>query len=168
MNAAAIVLMGVSGSGKSTVGQALAARLGCPFLEGDTLHPPANVRKMSAGVPLTDEDRHGWLAAIAQRLKAAARTGSALVVACSALKRRYRDVLRAAAPDVLFVHLDGSAATLEQRLAQRRHHFMPPSLLMSQLAALEPLGPDERGFTLSIEQSAPGLVEEILRRLRTA
>jgi gluconokinase len=159
-----LVLMGVSGSGKSTVGALLAERLGSPFLEGDALHPAANVRKMREGVPLTDIDRRDWLAAVAHRLEDAARAGRGLVVACSALKRAYRDTLRERAPGVLFVHLSGSRATLEERLARRHGHFMPPSLLDSQLATLEPLAPDERGFSVSIEQRPLEIVEEIVRR----
>ncbi|HLW25342.1 MAG TPA: gluconokinase [Steroidobacteraceae bacterium] len=159
-----LVLMGVSGAGKSTVGALLAERLGSPFLEGDALHPAANVRKMRAGVPLTDIDRRDWLAALAQRLEDAVRTGRGLVVACSALKRAYRDMLREHAPGVLFVHLSGSPALLEERLARRHDHFMPPSLLDSQLATLEPLAPDEHGFSVSIEQRPLEIVEEIVRR----
>src|SRR5882672_4551404 len=118
------VVMGVCGSGKSLIGALLARALGIEFVEGDAYHPPDNVARMSAGIPLTDEDRQAWLAAIAARLDAA-RADPGLVVSCSALKRRYRDVLRAGRDDVQFVFLEGPRALLEQRLADRRGHFMP-------------------------------------------
>lgn len=136
--------MGVSGSGKSTVGVLLAERLGVPFTEGDELHPAANVAKMRAGTPLTDADRWPWLAAAGARLVAAGG-----VLSCSALALRYRDRLRELVPGVRFAHLDVPRAELERRLAARRGHFMPASLLDSQLAALEPLRPDERGWTVA-------------------
>lgn len=157
--------MGVSGAGKSTVAAALAARLGCPLLEGDDLHPARNIEKMRAGEPLTDEDRRDWLGAIAQRIESARAAGECLIVACSALKRRYRDVLRAAAPDLFFVYLAGSRSTLEQRVAGRHHPFMPRSLLDSQLAALEPLAPDEHGITCSIEESPAEIVDAVVAAL---
>ena len=144
-----VVVMGVSGCGKSTVGQFLSARLGLPFVEGDGLHPPDNVRKMAAGTPLTDEDRAGWLDAIAARLVAA--PGGA-VVSCSALKRRYRERLCADVPALRFVHLHGPRELLALRLAGRRGQYMPSSLLDSQLHTLEPPGPDERAIALSIDQ----------------
>jgi len=143
-----VVVMGVCGCGKSTVGQMLAARLGLPFVEGDELHPAQNVRKMAAGSPLTDEDRAGWLDAIAARLTAAP---DGMVVSCSALKRRYRERLRAAAPALRFVHLHGPRELLAQRLAARRGHYMPASLLDSQLQTLEPPGADERAVELTID-----------------
>jgi carbohydrate kinase (thermoresistant glucokinase family) len=142
-----VVVMGVSGCGKSTVGEVLASRLGVPFLDADTLHPPANVAAMAAGVPLTDEDRGPWLAAVAERLAAAP---AGLVVACSALRRAYRDVLRAGAPTAAHVHLHGTRAVLEERVADRPGHFMPAPLLASQLATLEPLDADERGVVLDV------------------
>ncbi|MFC8044746.1 gluconokinase [Nocardia sp. NPDC057353] len=135
--------MGVSGSGKTTVGELLAARLGVPFTEGDELHPAANVATMRAGTPLTDADRWPWLDIAGARLAAVGG-----VLSCSALARRYRDRLRALVPGVCFAHLDVPRAELERRLAARRGHFMPASLLASQLAALEPLRPDERGWTV--------------------
>ena len=143
-----VVVMGVSGSGKSTVGRLLAARLQAAFLEGDELHPSGNVARMAAGVPLTDDDRRGWLLTIAERLAAARDAHQPLVVSCSALKRAYRDVLRTASPWLAFVHLHGERALLETRINERTDHFMPPSLLASQLETLEAPGPDEvaRGF----------------------
>lgn len=143
-----VVVMGVSGSGKSTVGRLLAARLGAGFVEGDDLHPPDNVARMAAGIPLTDDDRRGWLLALAQRLAAARSAGRSLVVSCSALKRSYRDLLRGAAPDLALVHLVGAPALLEARLAARIDHFMPPALLASQLETLELPAADERAAAL--------------------
>jgi len=135
--------MGVSGCGKSTLGAALAQALGVGFIEGDALHPPANIAKMSAGEALTDADRRPWLDAVAASLAETAR-GRGAVAACSALKRAYRDRIRQGArTNVIFVYIDLDAATLRRRLAGRRGHFMPASMLDSQLAALEPPGPDE-------------------------
>ena len=151
--------MGVSGSGKTTLGDALSRALGRPFVDADTLHPPANVAKMSAGIPLDDADRAPWLAAVAGWL----RQHPGGVVACSALKRRYRDVLRAAGP-VRFVHLHLPEGALAARLVGRAPHFMPGSLLRSQLEALEPLGPDERGLTLDGTQRVEDLVRHVLRQ----
>lgn len=128
--------MGVAGSGKTTVGQALATALACQFLEGDSLHPQANVDKMAHGIPLNDSDRAPWLAAIRTRLEAAARQGGDLVVACSALKQRYRDQLDAGLP-VRWIYLRGSTELLHRRLAQRQGHYMKASMLASQLADLE-------------------------------
>jgi gluconokinase len=152
-----IVVMGVSGSGKSTVGALLAEQLGVPFEDADALHPAANVAKMAAGIPLTDVDRWPWLALVGQALHAASRTG--LVVACSALKRAYRDAILAEAPAVRFVYLHGSRELLAQRLGHREGHFMPASLLDSQLATLEPLEPDEPGITVDITED-PGLLAQ--------
>ena len=142
-----IVVMGVSGSGKSTVGCALAQRLRLPFLDADTLHPPANVAKMAAGEPLDDDDRRPWLEKVGEWL-AGHRDGG--VVACSALKRKYRDRLRAHCPAVEFLHLRGSPDLIGRRLADRTGHFMPPALLRSQFDALEPLGADERGVVVDL------------------
>jgi gluconokinase len=144
-----IVVMGVAGCGKTTVGERLAAALGWPFAEGDRYHPQANVDKMAAGIPLTDEDRWPWLRALAERIRDDDRTGSS-VLACSALKRAYRDILRTGAPRVRFLHLHGDRAVLAERLASREGHFFPPDLLDSQLAALEPLAPDEDGVTVDV------------------
>jgi gluconokinase len=146
------VVMGVSGSGKSLIGALLARALDIEFVEGDAYHSPENVARMSAGIPLTDEDRQAWLAAIATRLSEARRAGVGLVVACSALKRSYRDVLRAGRADMQFVYLEGTRLLLEQRLAGRRGHFMPSSLLDSQLAILEPPSPDEHASVCDIAE----------------
>ena len=158
--------MGVSGSGKSLIGALLARALDIEFVDGDALHSPENVARMSAGIPLTDEDRQAWLAAIAARLDAA-RADPGLVVSCSALKRRYRDVLRAGRADVQFVYLDGLRALLEQRLADRRGHFMPSSLLDSQLAILEPPDPDEHAWTCDIREPPEAIVAGLVRRYLT-
>jgi len=143
----AIVVMGVSGSGKSTVGGALARRLDLPFEDGDDLHPPANVAKMSAGQPLDDEDRWPWLDAVGEWLASHPDGG---VIACSALKRAYRDRLRRHLPSAFFLMLHGEESVLAARLAARRGHFMPTSLLRSQLETLEPLEPDENGATVDV------------------
>jgi len=143
----AIVVMGVSGSGKSTVGGALARRLDVPFQDGDDLHPPANVAKMSAGHPLDDADRWPWLDAVGDWLAAHEQGG---VIACSALKRVYRDRLRSHLPSAFFLMLHADERVLAARLAARRGHFMPGSLLESQLATLEPLGADENGATVDV------------------
>jgi gluconokinase len=137
MNRNLYVVMGITGSGKSTVGAMLAHALGIDFVEGDDYHPPENVRRMAAGIPLTDADRADWLRALAARLREARESGAGLVVTCSALKRSYRDVLRTAAPEVQFVYLSGLRPLIAERVAERRGHFMPPSLLVSQLATLE-------------------------------
>ena len=157
------VVMGVSGSGKSVIGALLARALGIEFVEGDAYHSPENVARMSAGIPLTDEDRQAWLAAIATRLDAA-RAGLGLVVSCSALRRRYRDVLRAGRTDVQFVYLEGARAVLEQRLAGRHGHFMPSSLLDSQLAILEPPVPDEHAWVCDIGQPPEVIVAYLVAR----
>ena len=145
-----VIVMGVSGSGKSAVGARLAAELGFEFMEGDDHHPLANVEKMAAGIPLTEDDRRPWLDALARLLAERHRRGVATVLACSALRRGYRDVLRAAVPpgETFVIELDADAATLEARMRHRRGHYMPASLLTSQLATLEPLERDEAGATL--------------------
>jgi gluconokinase len=146
-----LVVMGVSGSGKTTLGRALSARLGWPFLEGDDLHPPANRAKMAAGHALDDADRAPWLDAIRAWIDRRLQAGGSAVVACSALKRAYRDRL-AAGPQVWFVFQDGPREVLQARLARRRGHFMPVSLLDSQLATLERPGPDEQAVTVDVTQ----------------
>lgn len=165
MSYSTVVVMGVSAVGKSTVAQALARRLGVPFAEADDFHSEANIAKMSAGVPLTDADRKPWLEAIGAWLREREAAGSGGVVTCSALKRAYRDVLREAAPGAFFLHLTGSRELLQQRIAARRGHFMPPELLRSQLETLEPLGADEFGTTLDVTAPPEELVEEALARL---
>lgn len=152
--------MGVSGSGKSTVGALLAEALQATFLEGDSFHPPANVARMAAGIALTDADREGWLQTLAQQLKRHAAHG--VVLSCSALKRRYRDVLRSAAPDLALVYLAGPADVLARRMAGRSGHYMPPSLLTSQLATLEPPQPDEHALTLDIARPPQALAADAL------
>ena len=155
--------MGVAGSGKTVIGSRLAAALGVPFLDGDDLHSTQNKQKMAEGNPLTDDDRRGWLAAIAARIADARRAHAGLVVACSALKRAYRDVLRTGDGELRFVHLAGDRSVIEQRLEQRRGHFMPASLLDSQLATLEPPGADERALTCDVAASPAAIVAAIVR-----
>ncbi|WP_307794735.1 gluconokinase [Leifsonia sp. TF02-11] len=156
-----VVVMGVSGSGKSTIGQAVADALGAAFVDGDDLHPAANVAKMAAAIPLTDADREPWLRAVGRTLAAGGDAG--VVVACSALKRAYRDLIRSEAPGTVFAELDGPRELLEQRMI-RPGHFMPASLLDSQLATLEPLQPDEAGLRLDIDRPPADLVAAIVDR----
>jgi gluconokinase len=158
-----IVVMGVSGCGKSTVGRALAAALGLPFIEGDELHPPRNVALMAAGTALTDEDRLDWLQAVAAALAAAADSGA--VAACSALKRRYRDLLRSGAPALRLVHLTGDPVLLAERLLRRSGHYMPASLLQSQLDILEPPQADEAAITLDVAAAPEQVVGALKRQL---
>ena len=142
-----VIVMGVSGSGKSTVGRLLAQRLHAEFLEGDSLHPARNVARMAAGIALTDEDRRDWLLAIARHLQTAREAHQPLVVSCSALKRSYRELLRTASPALAFVHVHGAPALLAERLNARVGHYMPASLLLSQLDTLEMPGADEHAST---------------------
>ena len=151
--------MGVSGSGKSTVGSALAQRLRVPFVDADTLHTPANIAKMTAGEPLDDTDRYPWLQKVGEWL-ADHRGGG--VVSCSALKRRYRDQLRVYCPRVKFLHLSGTPELINQRMSARTGHFMPPSLLRSQFETLEPLGTDEHGFTVDIGHDVDTIIDTFL------
>ncbi|TGN73224.1 gluconokinase [Streptomyces bauhiniae] len=157
-----VVVMGVAGTGKTTIGPLLAARLGVPYAEGDDFHPQANIDKMSAGTPLADADRWPWLDAIGRW--AHGRAGLGGVVSSSALKRSYRDRLRAEAPGVVFVHLTGSRELIESRMSQRQGHFMPTALLDSQFATLQPLQADEAGVAVDVS----GSPEEITERAAEA
>jgi gluconokinase len=158
--------MGVSGSGKSTIAEALAARLGWRFEDGDGFHPPANVAKMSAGEPLTDEDRWPWLQAIADEIDRLSAAGQRAVVACSALKRVYRDILVHGRDDIRIVFLNGTQDLIADRLAARKGHFMPPGLLVSQFRTLQPPQPDERPITVSIDALVEAIVDDIVRQLK--
>jgi gluconokinase len=159
----AAVVMGVASCGKTSVGVALAEKLGTAFTEGDKLHPPANIAKMSSGIALTDEDRWPWLALVGNALKG----DSGCVVSCSALKKVYRQhITVAAGRPVFFVFLDGSPALLEKRIAARKDHFMPPSLLQSQIATLEPPGTDERAMRFDIAAPVDDIVEQAAIWLR--
>lgn len=158
-----LVVMGVSGSGKSTVARTLAGDLGWDFEEVDDLHPPANIAKMTAGLALNDDDRKPWLALVARWIRSHTDAGRPGIITCSALTKRYRDVLRGAG--VIFVYLSGTPEQIAQRLAARHGHFMPPSLLGAQFAALEPPTPDEISITVDISASARTLAEEIMDRL---
>ena len=159
------VIMGVSGSGKTTIGRVLARRLGWLFLEGDALHPPENIAKMKAGHPLDDEDRAPWLAAVAARIDQWRDDGKCGVVACSALKRRYRDIIIGGRADVRLIYLEGSRALIGERLAQRRDHFMPASLLDSQFAALQPPTADEDSITVPVDVPVDAIVARIAAAL---
>ena len=161
-----IVVMGVSGTGKTSVGEELAEELGCEFVEGDSLHPRRNIEKMEHGIPLTDEDRWPWLQAIADMVAVRDHEGTSTVVTCSALKRKYRDLLRDAAP-TFFVHLDAPFDVLEARMRQRTKHFMPASLLRSQVDTLEPLGDDEAGEVVDVAPALDVVVEEAVNAVRT-
>ncbi|OBG15656.1 gluconate kinase [Mycolicibacterium celeriflavum] len=158
--ASPIVVMGVSGSGKSTVGAALAQRLRVPFADADDFHPPANVAKMTAGEPLNDDDRYPWLEAIGEWLAERCATGG--VMSCSALKRKYRDQLRRHCPDIEMLHLAGTPEVIGRRQASRPGHFMPASLLASQFDTLEPLEPDERGVDIDVDQSIDAIIESYI------
>lgn len=160
--AACWVVMGVSGCGKSEIGQRLATALDLPFLEGDSFHSAANVARMAAGIPLTDDDRADWLHTLQQQIRKASEQGHGLVLSCSALKRRYRDLLRAGNPALRFAHLSGPRSVIAARMAARVNHYMPPSLLDSQLRDLEPLQPDEAGVLLDLNLPPQQLVDAIL------
>ena len=155
-----IVVMGVSGSGKSTVGAALAQRVRVPFADADDFHPPANIDKMTAGQALNDDDRYPWLEAIGEWLAAHCPDGG--VMSCSALRRKYRDQLRRHCPETIFLHLAGTPEVIGRRQASRPGHFMPASLLASQFETLEPLEPDERGVVIDVDQDIDAIVESYL------
>jgi gluconokinase len=163
---AAIVVMGVSGAGKSTVGRIVAERLSCPFRDADSFHPKANIEKMSRGEPLTDDDRWPWLAAIAAWIAEHRAAGTACVVTCSALKRAYRDIVTARqSADVRLVYLKGEFDLIAARLAARKGHFMPPVLLRSQFFALEDPGADEHAIRVPIDAAPEEIAEQVLKKL---
>jgi gluconokinase len=161
----ALIVMGVSGSGKSTIADQLAKRIGWTFEDGDRFHPASNVAKMKAGHPLTDEDRWPWLRAIATEIDRVCQAGGHAVIACSALKRAYRDILVHGRDDVRIVYLNGTQALIADRLAKRKGHFMPPDLLPSQFRTLEPPGADEDPVTVSIDGSVDAIVDDIVHQL---
>ncbi len=160
--------MGVSGCGKTTVGERMSEELGWPFDEGDQYHPQANIEKMAAHIPLQDADRWPWLRILAERIAARERAGTSSLLSCSALKRSYRDVLRSGAPRVRFLHLHGPKAVLAARLAARKDHFFPPDLLDSQYAALEELQPDEDGIVVDVALDVEAQVQAGLHGLGLA
>ena len=163
---AAIVVMGVSGAGKSTVGKIVAAKLNCPFRDADSFHPAANIAKMSRGEPLTDEDRWPWLDAIAAWIAEHRAAGTLCVVTCSALKRAYRDIVtNRQSDDVRLVYLQGEFSLIEARLKARTGHFMPPGLLRSQFAALEEPSADENAITVAVDAAPEEIASEVLRSL---
>jgi gluconokinase len=164
----ALIVMGVSGSGKSTIGEHLAKRLGWPYEDADQFHPASNVAKMSAGHPLTDEDRWPWLNAIAAEIDRVCEADERVVIGCSALKRAYRDVLLHGRTDVRLVYLDGSQALIADRLGRRKDHFMPPGLLTSQFDTLEPPTRDEHPLTVSIDAPVEAIVENVVRQLKSS
>lgn len=157
-------MMGVSGSGKSTIGAALARALGITFVEGDEYHPAENVERMALGVPLTDDDRVPWLRSVGVRIREAKDAGTGLVVSCSALKRSYRDILRAEVGELRFIFLQGQRAVIAERLGGRRGHFMPPSLLDSQFATLEEPSPNEGAWVCDIREAPQDLVAALVAR----
>jgi carbohydrate kinase (thermoresistant glucokinase family) len=160
------VMMGVSGSGKTTIARGVAEREGWRLVEGDDFHPPANIAKMKSGIPLIDEDRWPWLQAIAREIDAIRGRGESAVVTSSALRRAYRDILIGDRPDVALVYLKGSKDLIARRLAARKGHFMPPDLLDSQFAALEEPGQVERPIVVSIEPTPEEIVEDVVRKLK--
>jgi len=160
----ALVVMGVSGSGKSTIADKLAERLSWPYQDGDKFHPASNVAKMSAGHPLTDEDRWPWLRAIADEIDRVCKAGEHAVIACSALKRAYRDILVHGRPDVRIIYLKGTQDLIAGRLVLRKGHFMPPGLLASQFKTLEPPDASENPVTVSIDAPVETIVDDIVRQ----
>jgi gluconokinase len=161
----ALIVMGVSGAGKSTIAEALAGRLAWRYEDGDKFHPPGNVAKMRAGQPLTDEDRWPWLQAIANEIDRLSALGARAIIACSALKHAYRDILVHGRTDIRIVYLKGTQPLIASRLARRKGHFMPPGLLTSQFKTLEPPGEDEHPVTVSIDATVDTIVANILRQL---
>jgi gluconokinase len=161
----ALVVMGVSGSGKSTVADHLAIRIGWRYEDGDSFHPPSNVAKMHAGHPLTDEDRWPWLKAIAAEIDRSCKVHERAVIACSALKRTYRDILVHGREDVRIIFLNGTQDLIAERLAARKDHFMPAGLLASQFRTLEPPSMDERPITVAIDRPVETIVEDIVSQL---
>jgi gluconokinase len=161
----ALIVMGVSGSGKSTIGEALAVRLSWFYEDADKFHPASNIAKMSAGQPLTDEDRWPWLRAIANEIDRICEAGQHAVIGCSALKRSYRDILVHGRNDVRVIYLKGTQKLIADRLAERKGHFMPPGLLASQFKTLEPPGESESPVTVSIDASVDAIVDDIVRQL---
>jgi gluconokinase len=160
-----VVVMGVSATGKSAVGEPVAEELGCEFIEGDSLHPRSNIEKMTKGIPLTDEDRWPWLQAIAEMIAVKDSEGTSTVVTCSALRRSYRKVLQDAAP-TFFLHLDAPFEVLEGRMGKRTRHFMPTALLRSQFDTLEPLGADEPGAVVDVSPPLDEVIEEAVNAVR--
>lgn len=160
-----LVVMGVSASGKTTVAEKLRDRTGWMFAEADDFHPRSNIEKMESGVPLTDEDRKPWLEALATWISGREKGGTSSVVTCSALKKSYRDILRGASENVVFIHLHGDEETLSGRIEGRSGHFMPASLLESQLETLEPLEEDENGYTFNVVLPPDEIADEALRRV---
>lgn len=160
-----VVLMGVSGTGKSTIAEALLEHLDWDFCEGDDLHPPANIAKMSSGRPLDDEDRWPWLEALAAWTRERAERGEDTLLTCSALKRSYRDVLRRGGGGTFFVHLTGDHDLLAERMGARQRHFMPSSMLRSQLDTLEPLDGDERGMVVDVAASPEEIARQVVEEL---
>ena len=159
------VVMGVSGSGKSEIGRRLAKRLGIAYIEGDDYHSPESIAKMEAGIPLDDADRHAWLLVLQSLIGSAAQRNEGVVLTCSALKRRYRDMLRSGDVSLVFVHLDGDPALIAERMKRRTGHFMPEALLDSQLRDFEPLAPDERSVRVDIAADPDEIVERIFRQI---
>ena len=166
MPAVVVVMMGVSGSGKTTIAKGVAERLGWEVLEGDTYHPPVNIEKMSRGIPLDDSDRLPWLNAIAATIDQLLAEGRSAVVACSALKRSYRKILIGPRKHVVLVYLQGSPALISERVAARKGHFMPPALLDSQFADLQEPGPDENPIVVSVAPQPPAIIDAVITAMQ--